>query len=1121
MHGICFLHCLLLFTSLLFFGLYVFLYPNFLPQPAVPQSSACKNFWRRCQGLLENTFGSLKRKRKIYRPSANEVSTYLHVKDNNLAAGPVYESISLPRHNGRSTASASPTLYSSSSSSCSSASGPQSSNVTFHPLTGSGSSSIFSSLKRMGKRRKRKGDARRHTIQKIMGVEAQTEEEPQYACEGIIYDTHTWPLKEGRRKKSSPKGPVSADEVESLAYVKNPLAKDIETECSGEYSITPYAVSEGPTTLSSTNQVKSHCRFMSLGSVLSFELPKDMSLIPSIQDIITIAPPESKKAAGTDPDPHSQRHLALSSFKQTRPNPVITQGSSEPSTPEIHTSSAAVKAVSDMNHRSKQAPSLTQDQSIPNHSSKTDVSVCEAADPFKRNTPDRNRTTWPSELPIYVNQAQCTVLHKHQCPSVHTRIRDLNGHIYHRGSRPHSMHEHSSGPQYQNQASHVRVNLKSTMSLSVRQDSVDSGISTSSCIKVSTNTLCPDAPPKGVVGRIMSFQVEATDCTKPKEDITTSSTPSPQSSESQTEPVHLDHKQFQEEEEELEDIWNQTNCRQSISSDIIYQSNQEDPAPSLQSTETHAESPSPETPNVLYRNLVTASAPNLLVAEFKLPSHIQSLLGYNKEQNANRVHLPPLAKGDRRSWAAFPHRESNSRTAVFVNETASDPVKLPDVCDNQRYIYQYKEDEEEGGDMVKAKVMEEVDDHTGCLKDQSMSLLSVHMDLGAACQQKQSSQSPEHVERQGDVMATGGRRFTLSGKSDLQSMEGTLERKHKLQLGGKKVRKTSISVGASGMAASRGWNSYHAVLFRNTLCFYQDRKETLKSSACGLPLNLMGAECSPAPDYTKKSNCFRLQLRDGSEYLFNAPSRFMMRKWVIKIQANTGQSVSMSSVSIDPDDPVLPSSLNPSSCPSCRGLAKCHCSSRHDVTSMFPRHKAAGAAQTKEIVVLTREFSQMPQSHLRSLDEQSVNTSTREGCCGDDEVSTKLTVNHRLSAASTDSTSSSSMSSPPHPPSSIGQDWLSNKRRSHSFTSATYQKIKPIPQPPGGLDRGSNYCVTLVVGDKLSDGSSTSRTSEPPLVAVAGWQQEAHQDSAQRSYTSLPRPRNKSVFKKFFGKKDL
>ena len=43
-----------------------------LPQPA--ESPACKSFWRRCQGLLENTFGSLKRKRKIYRQSADEVN---------------------------------------------------------------------------------------------------------------------------------------------------------------------------------------------------------------------------------------------------------------------------------------------------------------------------------------------------------------------------------------------------------------------------------------------------------------------------------------------------------------------------------------------------------------------------------------------------------------------------------------------------------------------------------------------------------------------------------------------------------------------------------------------------------------------------------------------------------------------------------------------------------------------------------------------------------------------------------------------------------------------------------------------------------------------------------------
>lgn len=87
--------------------------------------------------------------------------------------------------------------------------------------------------------------------------------------------------------------------------------------------------------------------------------------------------------------------------------------------------------------------------------------------------------------------------------------------------------------------------------------------------------------------------------------------------------------------------------------------------------------------------------------------------------------------------------------------------------------------------------------------------------------------------------------------------------------------------------------------------------------------------------------------------------------------------------------------------------------------------------------------------------------------------------------------------------------------------SATYQKIKPILQNPRGLERGSNYCVTLVVGDKSSDSTSTSRSSELPLLAMARWQQDTYQESAVRNYTSLPRPPNKSVLKKFFGKRDL
>lgn len=90
--------------------------------------------------------------------------------------------------------------------------------------------------------------------------------------------------------------------------------------------------------------------------------------------------------------------------------------------------------------------------------------------------------------------------------------------------------------------------------------------------------------------------------------------------------------------------------------------------------------------------------------------------------------------------------------------------------------------------------------------------------------------------------------------------------------------------------------------------------------------------------------------------------------------------------------------------------------------------------------------------------------------------------------------------------------------------SATYQKIKPVTSHTPALtslEKGSNYCVTLVVGDKSSDSQAPSRSSDPPLRTLAGWQQVANGDSASRSYASLPRPCNKSVFKRFFGKRDL
>lgn len=112
-------------------------------------------------------------------------------------------------------------------------------------------------------------------------------------------------------------------------------------------------------------------------------------------------------------------------------------------------------------------------------------------------------------------------------------------------------------------------------------------------------------------------------------------------------------------------------------------------------------------------------------------------------------------------------------------------------------------------------------------------------------------------------------------KLDYQLMEGSLERKHILQSGGKK-------------ASSRTWGVFYTVLVRRTLCFYHDRKHSTKSPVSAPPLDLTGALCTPELDYTKRSNCFRLRLRDGSEYLFRAPTSELLHEWVCKLRHNSG-----------------------------------------------------------------------------------------------------------------------------------------------------------------------------------------------------------------------------------------
>nr|XP_055025999.1 uncharacterized protein LOC129415858 isoform X1 [Misgurnus anguillicaudatus] len=1008
--------------------------PEPVHRPAESHSSPCKSFWKRCQGL----FGSLKRKKKIYGHNAEEVSTYLHVTDNNKAVAPVYEIMTLPRDKApKPSSSSSPctTPYSLSSNEdtlkCAN-------NSSIHLLPKNGNISIFSSLKRKSKKRKKKDD-RRHTIQKIMGEEPSEEAGIMPVYEPMVYDTHTWPLKERKKRKNARK--PNSDVVQVFDYMKNPLVKDIDAESSREPGSPLHSTIDEDLKVSTQGHVKNHCRFLSLGSVLSFDLPKDMSLIPSIQDVITIGPAEPKK---TD-ESLSDRPTALSTFKTVRSPPTRKDEPNRTTTGEITLiidskdaknimdivlsedefpppPSPVIEDISFEGNQTSLSTDLTDIQ--PKCLSRISINEHFNWDPNATHLNDKeDHNVSPSRE---AGQERLTTAEIQVSPSGNTSVHSLNGRVFHiptktDGSQP--SRESPIPPQAH--TSHVVLTFKTNG----REDSVDSGHSSSGSFKFCAEGSYTDTSDCQVSKRTMVKvpSIEAGVSNKDK----------------RCDPVHPDHQQFEQEEEELEDIWNNTNSyRQSVCSDIMYNGYQALPA--ISSPDQQKE-PSSKEQAVLFRKLVTASAPNLLVAEFRLPSSNPDAVGCGMQQ-VSKEAICILGKRERRSWAAFTQQEQVYRQ-VAINETASDHVKLPEMEDQQKYIYHYKEEEEE-------------EEETGFPKEQLMSRLSVDMGL-------------ERPANDSDIQ---------NGRQELPSMEGTLERKQKLQLGGKR-------------ASCRGWSSYHTVLYKQTMCFYQDRKDTLKSCLTSLPLNLIGAVCEPSPEYTKKPNCFCLRLRDGSEYLLSASSRFMMRKWILAIQEHTASNESEVNTSAC-HRPSADAGLRRCSI-SCQCTDECHCSMRNYITSAVLTQSHPTSDRSKEIIIHTGEDLQVHQKHQDLLSRST----SHAGHC-EDKFGQNL---HQQNLSDVSS-------------SSIIQGWTGEKRRSHSFTSATYQRIKPVLVPPTGRDQDSNssYSVTLFIGDRETASAHKSLAIAEPI----GTGQDSSSELPLRSYMSLPRARNKSVFRKFFGIKE-
>uniref|UniRef100_A0A8C3L700 PH domain-containing protein n=1 Tax=Chrysolophus pictus TaxID=9089 RepID=A0A8C3L700_CHRPC len=430
-----------------------------------------------------------------------------------------------------------------------------------------------------------------------------------------------------------------------------------------------------------------------------------------------------------------------------------------------------------------------------------------------------------------------------------------------------------------------------------------------------------------------------------------------------TEVCHPARRQFEEEEEELQAIWDGASERR---------------APDRTAG-------SPPSSNTAGGPLILSAANNVLVAKFTLPGAAQLL------------HSPPGEK-------------SHGTTPCLEEPPSTAPLDSPGVWD------QHRQREE---------------------------------------------------EREGSKAATA--------KAEFQMMEGTLERKHVLQAGGRK-------------ASCRTWGLFHAVLMRQTLCFYQDRRDSLKSSVVALPLNLSGAICTPDTEYMKKTNCFRLQLRDGSEYLLRAPSQPLMNEWVSKLQQNSGF----------PEVDYFQAATQCIESPrAAGGFSKVPSPGSPHLQG----HHQAMTAKSPEIVVLPRSNTQLQQP-LGTQDGPADGTVAAEDVCG--------ATSH--AAGSMEQQWSSRMSPGLWDNSCPDVDYglVANKRRSYSFTSATYQKIMPVAVPQEPPEAGSSYSVTLYISEQAA---AMPRARCHSFVARPGSPQDVLGEKT-------PRPKNKSVFKKFFGKKE-
>lgn len=206
-----------------------------------------------------------------------QVSTYLHVKDKDGGGGMATRSSTMPRPAKQAPTRANSTPLP----------GTRQGTTAFHTLPKIGSSFFTQSLKRRGKAKAE--DAELLTLQGIMGTTESADQQPVQEEKRAF--SSTWPPKCHRRALNL-QG-LHSPCTELMDYVKNPLARAIDAECDSARETSGWHMFLRQSRITSNPQspkesINTYQR-LSLGSVLSLEIPKDPSVLRSSQGTVKVA----------------------------------------------------------------------------------------------------------------------------------------------------------------------------------------------------------------------------------------------------------------------------------------------------------------------------------------------------------------------------------------------------------------------------------------------------------------------------------------------------------------------------------------------------------------------------------------------------------------------------------------------------------------------------------------------------------------------------------------------------------------------------------------------------------------------------------------------------------------